>query len=92
MAPQLAGHTAQQYRLKDSTIAIVSENSKDIVIRVPAGSTITVLDNLRESDRPNREVRARWIGKDLRMFAVDILERGQLVSDCVCRLSAALPS
>jgi hypothetical protein len=80
MAPQMAGHTFQQYRIKDTTIAIVSERDRDKLIRVPAGSTITVLDSLRESDQANREVRARWIGKDLRMFAVDILERGERLS------------
>jgi hypothetical protein len=67
----------QQYRLKDTTIAIVSERDRDNLIHVPAGSTITVCDSLRESDRPNREIHVKWIGKELRMFAVDILERGE---------------
>jgi hypothetical protein len=73
----VAPKPVQQYRLKDATVAIVSEGGRDLVIHVPAGSTVTVVDSLRESDRPNRDVRVRWIGKDLRMFAADILHRGE---------------
>ena len=75
----MAPGPVRQYRLKDTTIAIVSENGKDLGIRVPANSTITVFDSLTESKIPNQEVQVQWIGKDLRMFAADILDRGEQV-------------
>ena len=71
---------ASKYRLTTATIALlVSGDGKSRSMQVPAESTITVLEGLTESDIPNRQVQVQWIGKRLRMFAVDLLERGERV-------------
>jgi hypothetical protein len=70
----------RQYRLNTDTIAVLaSGDGKSTSLQIPAESTITVLEGLTDSDMPNRQVRVQWIGKTLRMFAVDVLERGERV-------------
>jgi hypothetical protein len=73
----VAPSVSQQYKLNSPTIALVLEGGKQIMLHVPTGSTITVLDSLTSSRLPNRQVEVRWLGKSLLMFAADILERGE---------------
>jgi hypothetical protein len=72
-----AQRQGQQYRLNAPTIAVASEDGKDRIVQVPIDATILVRDSLTESKQPNRQVFVHWMGKDLLMFTVDILERGE---------------
>ena len=74
MAPQPQFH---KFRLKSETMAVVVEAEKSTIIRLPPGATVTVLDGLNDSTEPNRQVEVEWQGKSFKMFAVDILARGE---------------
>lgn len=65
-----------RYRLEKETIAVQEDGTALRPVRLPAGSEIIVLGALEASDAPNRQVTIFWTDQSLRMFAVDILERG----------------
>jgi hypothetical protein len=69
----------RKFRLKSATIAAFVENGKLNTIHLPPDSIIAVLDGLYQSTEPNRQVSVQAQGKTLKMFAIDILERGAKV-------------
>jgi hypothetical protein len=73
----LPTYPGRRFRLKCPIRASIAENGETDLIYVPANSTITVLDSLMDSNEPNREVRGQWMGKDVHMFAVDILKHAE---------------
>jgi hypothetical protein len=63
------------YRLRAATAAIVTRYG-DRDVTIPSGATIAVEEPLERD-----VVRAEWQGETVWMFARDILESGELVSD-----------
>lgn len=71
--------TGQRFRLKTATLALDTRDGKRIAVTVPAAAIIEVmrgplLENMWMVD-------VRWNGRALVMFADDVQERGQEVSD-----------
>jgi len=64
------------YKLHSPTIGVVSSGEKRVAITVPADA---VLDVIRE-DLEKGSVEVVWDGRSISMFAVDLHERGELVS------------
>jgi hypothetical protein len=67
------------FRLKFSAIACTTANGKSDVLHLPAEAQIILIGRLDESDIPNRMVEIEWNGQRFKMFAVDILDRGEPV-------------
>jgi hypothetical protein len=69
-----------RFRLKAETLAVLADaDGKGTIFEVPADATIAVLNDLHETAEANRTVEVQWRGKTLRMFAADILERGERI-------------
>jgi hypothetical protein len=64
------------FRLKASTLACTIANGTSGVVDLPADAQITLIGRLDESDVPNRQVEIEWNGQRLKMFAVDVQDRG----------------
>jgi hypothetical protein len=64
------------YRLRAATAAIVTRYGDRDVTRIPSGATIVVEEPLERD-----VVRAEWDGETVWMFARDILDGGEVVSD-----------
>jgi hypothetical protein len=70
----------QRFRLKSATIATASEDGKPATVQIPLGSLIVVLDSVAfDSREPNQQVSVEWQGATIKMFAIDIRERGERV-------------
>lgn len=68
-----------RFRLKTPTNAVSNGNGKDEMLQVPANEEIIVLTPLDESQLPNRQVKVEWMGQKLKMFAVDVRDRGERI-------------
>jgi hypothetical protein len=66
----------QRYRLKAPTLAITRQNDLHITVTVPSGGIVHVTANALDE---NPLVDVEWKGKALKMFTLDIHERGELV-------------
>jgi hypothetical protein len=69
----MSGH-GQRYRLKESTLAIITVDGKNHPTTIPSGAIIKQL-----VDGPmdgNRLVDVAWDGKTVMMFTTDLSERG----------------
>lgn len=66
----------QMYRIKTPTIAVLVAGGREVIVTIPQGDVIEVsrieLDTLRM-------LRSTWNGNHVRMFAVDLEERGELL-------------
>lgn len=71
--------SGKRFRLKRTTISIETAVEDRIVVMVPTGAVVTVLSGPRPDDM--RMVDVLWDTRTLVMFAVDILERGEEVTD-----------
>lgn len=71
--------TQHDYRLKSATIAVEVDGGKDVTIMLPSHAVVTLLEQLTAAMPPNHLVNVQWTDKKLRMFAADILERGERV-------------
>ena len=70
----------QRYRLKTATIAVQSQDGKEAMVMLPSNTVVTLLDEIVDGVAPaNRFVRVQWADMAVKMFAVDLLERGELV-------------
>ena len=68
----------QRFRLTTPTLVVVIENGKEALRYIPAGAEIVVNDSL-DGAEPNRLIRVEWEGGIAKMFAVDVLERGERI-------------
>jgi hypothetical protein len=66
----------QRYRLKVPTLAIMRQNDLPITVMVPLGGIVHVTADALDE---NRLVDVEWKGKTLKMFTLDIYQRGELV-------------
>ena len=66
----------QRYRLKAPTLAITRQNDLHSPVMVPMGGIVHVTADALDE---NRLVDVEWKGKALKMFTLDIYERGELV-------------
>lgn len=64
------------YKLHSPTIGIVNSGDKRVAITVPADAVIETLSE----DLENGIVEVVWDGRSIRMFAVDLHERGEVVA------------
>ena len=71
--------SGKRLRLKRATISIESTVDDRLVVMIPTGAVVTVLSGPRPDDM--RMVDILWDKKPLVMFAVDILERGEEITD-----------
>jgi hypothetical protein len=65
------------YRTNRPTLAIANRDGKNVVVTVPAGAPY-----IKAHDFPprNRLVEVEWNGQIVKMFAMDIGDRGELVA------------
>lgn len=66
----------QRYRLKAPTLAIMCQNDLHMPVIVPLGGIVHVTADALDE---NRLVDVEWKGKALKMFTLDIYERGELI-------------
>ena len=66
-----------RFRLNRETIAVIDDPQARIVM-IPAGSEIVNLDEI-QTDRVehSKQIAVDWNGKRVRLFLVDLLERGE---------------
>jgi hypothetical protein len=69
-----------KFRLNAPTIAIITENGKEEMLTLQDGEEITVMGRLDASQTQNRQVEVEWNGQRLKLFAIDVLDRGERVS------------
>lgn len=69
----------KRFRLKRATISIESTVDDRLVVMIPTSAVVTVLSGPRPDDM--RMIDILWDKKTLVMFAVDILERGEEITD-----------
>jgi hypothetical protein len=69
--------SGKRYRLTAGTLAIESGGERRIAVTIPQGEIIEVIRGPRPDD--TRMVDIRWNGKELVMFAEDILDRGEFI-------------
>jgi hypothetical protein len=70
-------YKGKRFRIKTPTFGISAIRNQRIPVAVPANSTIEVVSHTHE----NRMVDVVWEGHTLMMFAQDIRERGEEVTD-----------
>jgi hypothetical protein len=65
----------QRFRLNAPKLGLVFQEGTEIAVRIPAGAEILAIDSLPDPvvDR-QQQVHARWEGRTLLMFAIDIRE------------------
>lgn len=71
--------TGTRFRLSAETMGIETVNGGRAAVQIPAGSLVTVESGPRPDDK--RLVDVRWDGRRLVMFAEDIEQRGERVSE-----------
>ena len=66
-----------RFRLRSATIAIQSEGRG--VAMIPAGAEITAADlpDVRERSDRSKQAPIQWEGKIVRIFLLDLMERGE---------------
>jgi hypothetical protein len=64
----------QRYRLKRQTLAVTEDRN---ILEIPAGAEIVLLEPMEPSEEKNRLLTIEWRGEKLKMFAVDLLARGE---------------
>jgi hypothetical protein len=64
------------YRLHTSTIGICIVNGYRVIITIPSGALLNVNQPVASSTSP---VEVEWLGKVIRMFPIDILQRAEEV-------------
>jgi hypothetical protein len=71
------------FRLKSSTVSTVIQDGKWTAIQIPAGAEVSAMDLIpvNESDGKHQQIRIQWEGKTLRMFLIDLQERGERIQN-----------
>jgi hypothetical protein len=72
------GPVAQRFRLNSPSMGTLSQDGKNIVFQIPAGSEIVAIDPIPEQLSKDllRKVNIQWQGRTMTMFLVDVQERG----------------
>jgi hypothetical protein len=68
--------TGKTFLLKTPTLAIHTQGGHRVALTVPEGAMIRCVIEPPEGDQL---VTCVWDGKEIKMFAIDILERGRLI-------------
>jgi hypothetical protein len=72
----------QRFRLNSATMAVHSPDGfKDLVLVIPAGGEVVSGDPIETRDGFGRSklVEVGWNGETVRMFLLDLIERGERV-------------
>ena len=64
------------YRLRTTTVCVHQAAARPVAVSIPAGSVLRVPDGLVNAAG---FVDAEWEGKKVRIFAVDLGDRGELL-------------
>jgi hypothetical protein len=67
----------KRFRIKSPTLGILAIRNQRIPVTVPADVTVEVVSHTHE----NRMIDVVWEGRTLKMFAQDIRERGEEVTE-----------
>jgi len=65
-----------RYRLRTTTLAVHEEATRPVAISIPAGTVVRVSDNSANS---GGFVEVEWDGNNVKVFAVDLRDRGELI-------------
>ena len=68
----------KSYRLLEPTSSVTWQTAKQELLTVPDGAIVTVLE---DADDGSDMLTVRWNQTKIRMFAVDLQSRGELVTD-----------
>ena len=74
----------KRFKLRNSTLAIEIVNGKRVRVTVPPRTTLKVISGL---DDDGQMVDVLWEGRQVRMFAVDLITRGTEIPDRSARQS-----
>jgi hypothetical protein len=66
----------QLYRLNAETLGIISTDWRRMIVKIPEGSTITVVN---ATSNGSRMVDILWKGDTVMIFVQDLRERGTLI-------------
>ena len=64
----------QRYRMRIPTLAVLTEDGRKVMMTIPEGGEIEVIDGPLDSDG---FLDVSWEGKSVMMFGIDIRERGE---------------
>ena len=67
----------ERYRIVATTFAFRSIDGRRITVQVPIDALVTLIDGPVDG---NRLVDVKWEGKKVRMFTIDLRERGEAVN------------
>jgi len=67
----------KRFRIKTTTLGIAAVRNQRIPVAVPADATVEVISHTHG----NRMIDVVWEGENLKMFAQDIRERGEEITD-----------
>jgi len=67
----------KRFRIKTTTLGIAAVRNQRIPVAVPADATVEVISHTHS----NRMIDVVWEGENLKMFAQDIRERGEEITD-----------
>ena len=71
------------FRLKSATIAAVIEEGKWTVVQIPAGAEVSAMELIpvNESEGRHQQIGIRWEGKTMKMFLIDLQQRGEHIQN-----------
>lgn len=70
-------YKGKRFRIKTPTLGIIAISNQRIPVTIPPNAMVEVLSHTH----PNRMIDVVWEGRNLRMFAQDIRERGEDITD-----------
>jgi hypothetical protein len=70
--------SGKRFKLETSTLAVETVDGKGVTVTIPAEAMIKVVSGPRQGDRM---MDILWNGRVVRMFAVDVEERGTEIEE-----------
>jgi hypothetical protein len=71
------------FRLKSATIATVIQEGKWTAVQIPAGAEVSTMELIpvNESEGRHQQIGINWEGKTMKMFLIDLQERGEHIQN-----------
>ena len=71
------------FRLKSATIATVIQDGKWTAVQIPSGAEVSAIGAIpvQESDGKHQQIEIQWQGRTMKMFLVDLQERGEPIQN-----------
>jgi hypothetical protein len=70
-------YKGKRFRIKTSTLGVMAISNQRIAVSVPANAIVEVISHTHA----NRMIDVVWEGRSIKMFAQDIRERGEEITD-----------